>query len=121
MDEQLGTLVGKTAIDILRRLLETPTCESISVEEAGKLLEAMIPSKENKGHHYYASSTLANLVMFAANQIPYSHPSQLLLLQLLKRLEGSSKLPGAWYQSDDELHEGSYDCMFASKSINALY
>lgn len=91
-----GRYADKRAFDVLQRYLQN----QLSVKEAAKEITAMLPEPEARKTRGAEIGLFGSFLCQMAPQIPYRHPAQTRLVQLIQRVSHSPKLTG---QGDDDV------------------
>lgn len=91
-----GRYADKRAFDVLQRYLQS----QLSVKEAAKEITGMLPEPEAHKTRGAEIGLFGSFLCQMARQIPYSHPAQTRLVQLIQRVSHSPKLTG---QGNDDV------------------
>jgi hypothetical protein len=89
LKEVQGRYSDWKAFCVLRRFLEP--VGDLSIEQATALLHDMLPTRKEE-HLGGQPSMFACVLLDVARQIPYAHPAQIQLVQLVRKLGKSDRL-----------------------------
>ncbi len=87
-DAVYGSYSDSQALAILQQYLQG----SISDDNAAREFAEILPAAQNENSHKLGLDQLGDFLYRMAEQIPYSHPSQSRLVQLIRRLQRSAKI-----------------------------
>lgn len=87
-DAVYGCYSDRQALAILQQYLEG----SISDYNAAGRFAGILPAAQNPNSHQLGLDQLGDFLYRMAEQIPYSHPAQSRLVQLIQSLQRSAKL-----------------------------